>query len=301
KVTPPHVVFEEIRRLANKKGLRVTGSEIVGLIPKEAMIMAGKYFLNAQGRSEGVPEEALIRTAVQSLGLNDVSLFEPAKKIIEYQFKEFEDSLVEMTARGFADELSTDSPAPGGGSVAALSGAMAASLTAMVANLTHGKKGYERHFEKMNDVAVGSQELKDELLRFVDLDTAAFNEVMACFRLPKKTTEDKARRQAAIQEATMNAANVPLQVMETCVKVLELTEVVSKYGNVNSISDAGVAALSADTAIKGAGLNVLINLSGIDDQEFNGAMKKSVADLKQAGQKIVRRIMNRVDKKIAEM
>lgn len=301
EVTPPHVVFEEIRRLANKKGLRVTGSEIVGLIPKEAMIMAGKYFLNAQGHSEGVPEEGLIRTAIQSLGLNDVSPFEPARKIIEYQFKEFEDSLVEMTARGFADELSTDSPAPGGGSVAALSGAMAASLTAMVANLTHGKKGYERHFKKMNDVAVRSQELKDELLRFVDLDTAAFNKVMACFRLPKKTIGDKARRQAAIQEATRNAVNVPLQVMETCVKVLELTEVVSKYGNINSISDVGVAALSADTAIKGAGLNVLINLSGIDDQEFNGAMKKSVAKLRQAGQKMVRRIMNRVDKKITDM
>jgi len=301
KVTPPHVVFEEIRRLANEKGLRVTGSEIVGLIPKEAMIMAGKYFLRAQGRSEGVPEEGLIRTAIQSLGLNDVSPFEPARKIIEYRFKEFEDSLVEMTAREFADELSTDSPAPGGGSVAALSGAMAASLTAMVANLTHGKKGYERHLKKMNDVAVSSQELKDELLRFVDLDTAAFNEVMACFRLPKKTPEDKAKRQAAIQDATKNAANVPLQVMETCVKVLELTDVVSKYGNVNSISDAGVAALSADTAIKGAGLNVLINLSGIEDQEFNGAMKKSVAELRQAGQKIVRRIMNRVDKKIADM
>jgi len=301
KVTPPHVVFEEIRRLANEKGLRVTGSEIVGLIPKEAMIMAGKYFLNAQGRSEGVPEEGLIRTAIQSLGLNDVSEFDPQKKIIEYQFKEFKDSLVEMTARGFADELSTDSPAPGGGSVAALSGAMAASLTAMVANLTHGKKGYERHLKKMNDVAVRSQELKEELLRFVDLDTAAFNEVMACFRLPKKTTEDKTRRNAAIQDATKNAANVPLQVMETCVKVLELTEVVSKYGNINSISDAGVAALSADTAIKGAGLNVLINLSGIDDQKFNGAMRESVAVLKQAGQRLVRRIMKRVDKKIAEM
>ncbi|MCD6441131.1 MAG: glutamate formimidoyltransferase [Candidatus Marinimicrobia bacterium] len=301
KVTPPHVVFEEIRRLANKKGLRVTGSEVVGLIPKEAMIMAGRYFLNAQGRSEGVPEEVLIRTAIQSLGLNDVSPFEPAKKIIEYQFKEFKDSLVEMTVRGFADELSTDSPAPGGGSVAALSGAMAASLTAMMANLTHGKKGYERYFNRMNVVAVRSQELKDELLRLVDLDTAAFNEVMACFRLPKKTAEDKAKRRAAIQEATKNAASVPLQVMETSLKVLELTETVSKYGNINSISDAGVAALSADAAIKGAGLNVLINLSGIDNQEFIDGMRKKVAELKQTGRRMVGRVMNGVDKKIAAM
>lgn len=301
KITPPHVVFEEIRKLANKKGLRVTGSEIVGLIPREAMLMAGRYFLESQGKSQGVPEEALIRTAIQSLGLNDVSQFDPRKKIIEYQFKEFEKPLVEMTAREFADELSTDSPAPGGGSVAALSGSLAAGLTAMVANLTHGKKGYERHNKKMNDVAVQAQELKDELLRLVDLDTAAFNAVMDCFRLPKKTDADKAKRNAAIQEATKNAANVPLQVMETGLKLLDLTEIVSKYGNVNSISDAGVAALAADTAIQGAGLNVLINLAGIEDREYIESMKSKVSRIKNESQRIVRRIMNRVNKTIAAM
>ena len=301
KITPPHVVFEEIRKLANRKGLRVTGSEIVGLIPLEAILMAGRYYLKTQSKSQGVPEESIIRTAIQSLGLNDVSEFDPQKKIIEYQFREFETSLVEMTAREFADETSTDSPAPGGGSVAALCGSLAASLTAMVANLTHGKKGYERHNEKMNEVAVQAQNLKDELLRLMDLDTAAFNQVMDCFRLPRKTDEDKAKRNAAIQEATKNAANVPLQVMETSLKLLELTEIVAKYGNVNSISDAGVAALSADTAINGAGLNVLINLAGIDDREFVASMKSKVDSIRKESKRQIRRILNRVEKTIAEM
>jgi len=301
KITPPHVVFEEIRKLANRKGLRVTGSEIVGLIPLEAILMAGRYYLKTQSKSQGVPEESVIRTAIQSLGLNDVSEFDPQKKIIEYQFREFETSLVEMTAREFADETSTDSPAPGGGSVAALCGSLAASLTAMVANLTHGKKGYERHNEKMNEVAVQAQNLKDELLRLMDLDTAAFNQVMDCFRLPRKTDEDKAKRNAAIQEATKNAANVPLQVMETSLKLLELTEIVAKYGNVNSISDAGVAALSADTAINGAGLNVLINLAGIDDREFVASMKSKVDSIRKESKRQIRRILNRVEKTIAEM
>ncbi|RKY61112.1 MAG: glutamate formimidoyltransferase [Candidatus Neomarinimicrobiota bacterium] len=301
KITPPHVVFEEIRKLANRKGLRVTGSEIVGLIPLEAILMAGRYYLKTQGKSQGVPEESIIRTAIQSLGLNDVSEFDPQKKIIEYQFREFETSLVEMTAREFADETSTDSPAPGGGSVAALCGSLAASLTAMVANLTHGKKGYERHNKKMNEVAVQAQNLKDELLRLMDLDTAAFNQVMDCFRLPRKTDEDKAKRNAAIQEATKNAANVPLQVMETSLKLLELTEIVAKYGNVNSISDAGVAALSADTAINGAGLNVLINLAGIDDREFVASMKSKVDSIRKESKRQIRRILNRVEKTIAEM
>jgi len=263
--------------------------------------MAGNYFLDAQGKSQGVPEKSLIHTAIQSLGLNDVSEFDPQKKIIEYQFKEFEKSLVEMTAREFADETSTDSPAPGGGSVAALCGSLAASLTAMVANLTRGKKGYEHHDKKMNEVAVQAQLLKDELLRLVDLDTAAFNAVMDCFRLPKKTDADKAKRNVAIQDATKNAANVPLQVMKTSLKLLDLTEITSKYGNVNSISDAGVAALSADTAIKGAGLNVLINLAGIEDQDYVELMKSKVSQIKRDGQRIVRRILNRVNKTIAEM
>ncbi|MGC9364311.1 MAG: glutamate formimidoyltransferase [Fidelibacterota bacterium] len=301
KITPPHVVFETIRKLAGEKGLRVTGSELVGLIPLEAMLMAGRYYLEAQGKCQGVPEESLIRTAVQSLGLNDVSEFDPRKKIIEYQIKEFEKSLVELNLRGFADELSADSPAPGGGSVAALSGALAAGLTAMVANLTHGKKGYERHNRKMNDTAIQAQRLKDELLRLVDLDTAAFNKVMDCFRLPKKTDEEKQKREAAIQAATKNAADVPLQVMQTALKILELTEIVVKFGNKNSISDAGVAALAADTAIRGAGLNVLINLAALEDRWYVEHTKEQVARIKAKCQQSVRRIINRVEKTIFGM
>lgn len=301
KMTPPHVVFETVRKLADRKGLRVTGSELVGLIPLEALLMAGRYYLQAQGKCQGVPEESLIRTAVQSLGLNDITEFDPRKKIIEYQIKEFEKSLVELNLREFADELSTDSPAPGGGSVAALSGSLAAGLTAMVANLTHGKKDYERQNRKMNAAAIQAQRLKDELLRLVDLDTAAFNRVMDCFRLPKKTDEEKAQREDAIQQATKNAADVPLQVMQTGLELLELTEMVAKYGNKNSISDAGVAALAADTAIRGAGLNVLINLAAIEDQEYVERCKEQVAQIKSDCQRAVRRILNRVEKTIAEM
>ena len=301
KITSTHEVFEEIRRIAIKKGMRVTGSEVVGLIPKEAMLMAGRYYLRTQGKSEGVPESELIRVAIQSMGLNDVSPFDPAKKIIEYQFKEFEKPLINMTVRDFADELSTDSPAPGGGSVSALCGSLAASLTAMVANLTHGKKGYEQQFKKMNDLAIEAQHLKDELLRFVDLDTAAFNKVMDSFRLPKRTEEDKAERAQAIQDATKEATIVPLSVVKTTFKVLGLVDTVSKYGNVNSISDAGVAALVVSAAVKGAGFNVLINLPGIEDKEFCYRMRSEVAKLNEDTQRIVRRIVKRVEKKIAEM
>ena len=301
KITAPHEAFEEIRRIATKKGLRVTGSEVVGLIPKEAMLMAGRYYLKTQGKSEGVPESELIRVAIQSMGLNDVSPFDPAKKIIEYQFKEFEKPLIDMTVRDFADELSTDSPAPGGGSVSALCGSLSASLTAMVADLTHGKKGYERQFKKMNDIAVEAQHLKDELLRLVDLDTVAFNKVMDSLRLPKKTNDDKEKRVRAIQDATKGAILVPLSVMKTTLNLLSLIDTVSKYGNINSISDAGVAALAAGTAVKGAGFNVLINLPGVDDKEFCDKMRSEVAELNKNAQRIAQRIVKRVEKKIAEM
>ncbi len=301
KITAPHEVFEEIRRIATKKGLRVTGSEVVGLIPKEAMLMAGRYYLKNQRKSEGVPESELIRVAIQSMGLNDVSPFDPAKKIIEYQFKEFDKPLIDMTVRDFADELSTDSPAPGGGSVSALCGSLSASLAAMVANLTYGKKGYERQFKKMNDIAVEAQHLKDELLRLVDLDSLAFNKVMDSLRLPKKTDDDKAKRVRAIQDATKQATLVPLSVMKTTLKVLNYVDTVSKYGNVNSISDAGVAALAAGTAVKGAGFNVLINLPGVDDRGFCDKMRSKVAELNKNGQRIVWKIVKRVEEKIEEM
>jgi len=298
KVTPPHVVFEEVRKLARQMGLRVTGSEIVGLVPKEALLMAGRYYLQLQGKSQGVPESALLHTAIQSLGLNDVSPFDPKQKIIEFQIKEFDDPLTELDLRQFADELSSDSPAPGGGSVAALCGVMAASLTAMVANLTFGKRGYEHYSKKMNQTAINAQLLKDELLRLVDRDAAAFNQVMGSYRLPKKTEVERAQRQVAIQEAMKTAAQIPLQVMETCEKVLILTDYVSKRGNLNSISDAGVAALATDAAIRGAALNVLINLGNIEDSEFKTRMHEAVAQIKAKSQSLIRRIVKRVESKI---
>lgn len=300
KVTPPHIAFEEVRRLAAKKGLRVTGSEIVGLIPKEAMLMAGRYYLRAQGKPEGAPEKELIRLAVQSMGLSEVSLFDPQKKIIEYQFAEFDEPLKDRSIKDFADELSTDSPAPGGGSVSALVGALAAGLTSMVANLTYGKKGYERQNRKMNSLSMEGQKFKDELLRAVDLDTKAFNEVMACRRLPKKTEEDEEKKLAAIQEATKRATLVPLDVMKTSLKILALANITARYGNVNSISDAGVAALAAETAVRGAGLNVLINLADINDEEFCNRMKDEVKQMVEKADREKRRIVGRVERIIVE-
>lgn len=300
KVTPPHVVFEAVRHIAAAKGMRVTGSELVGLIPKEALLMAGRFYLKQQGRSEGAPESEIIRLAVHSLGLSEIAPFDPARKIIEYRFPEFEKPLIGQTVREFVDELSTDSPAPGGGSVAALCGALAAGLTAMVANLTYGKKGYEKHFKRMNELAVNAQELKDELLVLVDRDTAAFNVVMDCFRLPKKTEAEKAARDAAIKAATKNATTVPFNVMQTSLKVLELTETVSRHGNVNSLSDAGVAALAATTAIDGARLNVLINLPGTGDGKFAAEMCQSVAEISRKARRMSRNIIRRVEQKITK-
>jgi glutamate formiminotransferase/formiminotetrahydrofolate cyclodeaminase len=298
KITPPHKVFEEIRSLANTQGLRVTGSEIVGLVPLEAMLMAGRYYLKAQGKSTGAPEKDLIETAIHSLGLNDVSIFDPAKKIIEYQFGEFENPLIKLSITNFIDELSTDSPAPGGGSVAALCGALAASLTAMVANLTYGKKGYERHFKRMNELAVKAQQLKTELLRLVDLDTAAFNRVMESMRLPKKTLEEQSIRETELQSTTKDASRIPLEVMKKACEVLTLAGVATRYGNVNSISDVGVAALAADAAVRGAAMNVKINLPEIKDPEFKQEILEQLSKLIIQARRQSRRIVRQVERKI---
>ena len=298
-VTPPHVVFETIRRLATEKGLRVTGSELVGLIPKEAILMAGRFYLRQQGKSEGAPESEIIRLAVHSLGLNEIAPFDPAKKIIEYRFPEFEKPLIGQTVREFADELSTASPAPGGGSVSALCGALAASLTAMVANLTHGKKGYEKYFRRMNDYAVKAQELKAELLALVDRDTAAFNVVMNCYRMPKKAEGERTARDAAIKSALKNATAVPLMVMQTTMQVLELTRFVAHYGNLNSLSDAGVAALAALAAIDGAHLNVLTNLPGTGDEQFAREKRRSADEISRRAHRMVPAIIRRIKKEIS--
>jgi glutamate formiminotransferase/formiminotetrahydrofolate cyclodeaminase len=280
KISPPHLVFDEAIKEAESIGLRVTGSELVGLIPKEAMLMAGRYYLKKQGKSPGVPEEELIDIAVKSLGLEDVSPFDPQKKIIEYQFKEVEDSLIDKNLRQFANELSMDSPAPGGGSTAALCGALSASLTSMVSNLTVGKKEYANVQQKVIELAVTAQELKDEFLRAVDLDTQAFNKVMETFRMKQKTEEQKKERDAAIEEATKQATLVPLDVLEKSIEALVLAKQIAEHGNKNSISDAGVAGLTAQTAAEGAYYNVIINLPNIQDKKFTTEIKAKAVLLK---------------------
>jgi len=281
KRSPVHAVFDETVKQAEKLGLRVTGSELVGLIPKEAVLMAGRHYLEKQGKTPGVPEEEIIRMAVLSLGLNDVSKFDPDKKIIERQFKEARKTLVSLDLQAFTDEVSMDSPAPGGGSVAALCGALSAALSSMVANLTYGKKGAEESGEDMKRVAVRAQELKDELLRAVDLDARAFNKVMEAFRLPKGTEEQSREREAAVEDASKGATLVPLGVLTAAAELIELAEAVARKGNRNSVSDAGVAGLTAQAAGEGAYYNVRINLPGIKDEKFKVRTAKQAEALRR--------------------
>lgn len=281
KITPPHVAFEECVKEANSLGLRVTGSEIIGLIPKEAMLIAGRYFLEKQGKSPGLPENNLIEIAIQSLGLSDISLFEPNKKIIENVLEENVNSLNNLTVRQFVDELSTDSPAPGGGSAAALSGSIAAGLVAMVANLTVGKKGYESVFDEMKNISVSAQKLKDELLLLVDEDTNAFNKLMEAARLPKKSEEEINKRNKLIEETTLYASEVPLRTMEKSFEVLSLAKIVSEKGNKNSNSDAGVAILLSRSAIKGGAMNVEINLKELQESEQKKSIQNKMENILQ--------------------
>ncbi len=299
KVTPIHTVFDEASRLAAKLGLRVTGSELVGLIPKEALLMAGRHYLTKQGKSPGVPEAELVRTAVRTLGLSDVAPFEPDKKIIENQFRETGPALVGMTLSGFADELSMDSPAPGGGSVAALCGALSAALSAMVANLTVGKKGYEAVADDMVAAAVRGQALKDALLEAVDRDTRAFNKVMDAFRLPKATPEQAEEKDRALEAANMEATLVPLEVLEKAVAAVALARIAASKGNRNSVSDAGVAGLVGQAAGEGAYDNILINLGAIKDAAFSARVRKQAAALKKALDKEGRAVRGIVAKALA--
>ncbi|MBD3179079.1 MAG: glutamate formimidoyltransferase [Candidatus Latescibacteria bacterium] len=267
KISPPHKVFDECCRIANELGARVTGSELVGLIPLEALLQAGEYFLKKSGRSTGVPQSELIHIADLSLGLSDLYPFKPEEKVIEFQIRR-EQSLNDMTVSSFVDELSTDSPAPGGGSVAALCGALSGALSSMVAALTHGKRKYQEHFDEMEDIGISAQKLKKQFLEAVDRDTDAFNELMGAFRMPKKKKEDKEKREEAIQEATKNATLIPLSVLKMTLEAAELARRAFQNGNRNSASDAGVAALNARAAAEGAYFNIKINLAGITDREF---------------------------------
>jgi len=298
KITPPHVVFDETIKEAEKIGLRVTGSELVGLIPKEALLMAGRHYLSKQGKSPGVPEEELIKTAVSSLGLDDVAPFDPQKKIIEYQFKDVESSLLDFNLREFTNELSVDSPAPGGGSTAALCGALSASLSSMVSNLTVGKKEYENVQKDVKELAVNAQSLKDEFLRDVDLDTLAFNKLMEAYRLPKKTEELKKERAQAVEEALKEATLVPFGVLEKSIEALNLAREIALKGNKNSLSDAGVAGLTAQAAAEGAYYNIKINLPNLQDNEFKSKIKKQAASLKKKAVKLGDELREIIEKEL---
>jgi len=298
KISPPHLVFDEAIKEAEQIGLRVTGSELVGLIPKEAMLLAGRHYLNKQGNSPGVPEEELIRVAVLSLGLNDVAPFDKQKKIIEYQFTEVENTLLDLNLREFANELSIDSPAPGGGSTAALCGALSSALSAMVSNLTVGKKEYEDVQSKVKDLATQGQTLKDQLLHDVDADTVAFNEVMVAMRMKKKTDKQKEDRAAAIEETSKKATLVPLGVLEKCVEALKLAKEVVLSGNKNSISDAGVAGLTAQAGAEGAFYNVKINLPDIQDGKFRKDVGNRANALKEEAIKLGNEIKDLVLKEL---
>jgi glutamate formiminotransferase/formiminotetrahydrofolate cyclodeaminase len=301
KKTPVHAVFDTVCEDAWRMGLRVTGSELVGLIPKDALLAAGRHYLEKQGKSAGVPEEELIRTAVRSLGLADVAPFDPKKKIIEYQFEGPAQSLVRMTLREFANELSTDSPAPGGGSVAALCGALSAALSTMVANLTVGKKGYEASQKTLKRAALRGQELKDEFLRLVDLDTEAFNKVMEALRLPKATDEQAAERRAALEAATQEATRVPFRTLEGVMELLKLAKKAAEKGNRNSLSDAGVAALVARAAAESAYYNVRINLPGLQDADFKARTARTAATLRRRVLRAAGEIGRTVEKELQKM
>ena len=267
-VTPLHIAFDEVCRCANNRGIRVTGTEIVGLIPKRTLIEAGKYFLEKQHRSTGIPEKDIIDIAIHSLGLSDLKPFNPREKVIEFLLEDAEKKpqLVNLTTRGFAEETSRESPAPGGGTISAYMGALGAALGTMVANLSAHKAGWDERWKEFSDSADEGQRLMEELLLLVDEDTAAFNRIMAAFGMPKSTEEEKALRSAAIQEATLYATEVPLRTMKTAFQVFALCRRMAVDGNPNSISDAGVGVLAARAAVLGAGLNVKINAASLKDR-----------------------------------
>ena len=275
--TPLHVAFDTCVEAASKRGLRVTGSEIVGMVPKKCLVDAGRYFLRKQKWSEGASEEELIDMAVRSMGLSELKPFDPKEKVIEFKIEsDSGKSLLKMNLREFCNETLSDSPAPGGGSVAALMGALGASLGGMVANLSAGKRGWDDKIKYFSDWAVKAQQLKDELLALVDEDTAAFNKVMDAFGLPKESAEEKSARSAAVEQATKYAAEIPLKVMEMASRSYELLSEMAEKGNPASISDVGVGALATRACIGGAALNVRINLAGLKDEKFKSALLKKL-------------------------
>ena len=282
-VSPVHVCFEEVCSKAAARGVRVTGCEIVGLIPKKVLMDAGRFYLAKQQRSLGVSEEEIMKIAVKSMGLDDLKPFDPKEKVIEYLIEDkSQKKLVDMTCTGFANETASESPAPGGGSISAYMGALGASLATMVANLSSHKPGWDERWEEFSEWAVKGQAIKDELLFLVDEDTNAFNKIMAAFGLPKKTDEEKAARSQAIQDATKFATEVPFRTMKAAFSAFEVVRAMAEIGNPNSVSDAGVGALCARSAVMGAHLNVKINAASLKDEAFKSQILKEAAAIEAA-------------------
>ncbi len=299
--TPLHAAFDEVCRCAEARGVRVTGTEIVGLVPERALIDAGKHFLRKQHRSTGIPKEDILDIAIKSMGLSDLRPFEPKEKVIEYLLdagKDGADKLTALTVKGFADETLRESPAPGGGSVAAYMGALGAALGTMVANLSAHKPGWDDRWEEFSRWADKGVKLEAELLHLVDEDTEAFNRIMTAFGMPKNTDEDKRLRSEAIQKATLFAAQVPLETMKASFKAFEICKAMAETGNPNSVSDAGVGALAARAAVLGAGLNVKINASSLKDKAQAEALINEANNLMAEADKAEREVMEIVEKLI---
>lgn len=300
--TPLHVAFDEVCRAAEARGVRVTGTEIVGLVPKRALTEAGRYFLHKQHRSTGVPERELVRIAIETMGLSNLKEFKPEEKVVEYILAAEEQKgikrLIDMTCEAFAEETASESPAPGGGSISAYMGALGAALGAMVANLSSHKAGWDDKWEFFSEWAEKGMNIMNELLALVDEDTAAFNKIMDVFAMPKNTPEEKAERSQAMQKATLYATQVPLRTMQTAYKVFEVVKAMALEGNPNSVSDAGVGALAARSAVMGACLNVKINAAGLKDRETAEHLVKEAEEIQRLAQKAEQEILAIVESKI---
>jgi glutamate formiminotransferase / formiminotetrahydrofolate cyclodeaminase len=300
-ITPVHIAFEEASKKAQERGIRATGSELVGLIPLKAMLDAGKYFLRKQQRSVGVSEKELVKIAVKSLGLDDLKSFNPKEKIIEYLLEDPADKkLIGMTLEGFADETASESPAPGGGSISALCGALGVSLGTMVANLSSHKAGWDDRWEEFSSWAEKGQQFKDELLFLVDEDTRAFNRIMDAFGLPKSTDEEKKARKAAIEEASKYAIKIPFRVMERSLESMQVMKAMAETGMEASASDVGVGALCARTAVMGAYLNVKINAATLENKAFAEEMLLKGNQIAEKAVKTEAEILAIIDKKIGK-
>ena len=301
-VTPLHVAFDEVCRAADARGVRVTGTEIVGLIPKKALVDAGRYFLHKQHRSTGLPERELVRIAIESMGLSNLKEFKPEEKVVEYILEAEEQKntkkLVEMTCAGFAEETASESPAPGGGSISAYMGALAAALGTMVANLSSHKAGWDDRWEFFSDWAERGMAVMNELLALVDEDTAAFNKIMDVFGMPKGTAEEKAARAEAMEVATLYATQVPLRTMKAAYNAFAIVRAMAEEGNPNSVSDAGVGALAARSAVMGACLNVKINAAGLKDRDTAAALVNEANEIQAQAQQAEKEILEIVESKI---